>query len=81
VAALHGAGLATLTHTPAPMGFLNELCGRPANEKPMVLLVIGYPAPGCLVPRIGKKPLEEVAVFLEGPARPSEALPQGPAPQ
>jgi nitroreductase len=64
IAALHGAGLATLTHTPAPMGFLNEICGRPDNEKAMILLVAGRPAPGCLVPAIGKKPLDEVATFL-----------------
>ncbi len=64
IAALHGAGLATLTHTPAPMGFLNEICGRPDNEKAMILLVAGRPAPGCLVLAIGKKPLDEVATFL-----------------
>jgi len=64
IASLHGAGLATLTHTPAPMGFLNAICGRPEEEKPFVLLVVGYPAPGCRVPRIRKKGLDEVAVFL-----------------
>ena len=64
IAALHQAGLATLTHTPAPMGFLNEICGRPENEKAAILLVVGKPAPGCEVPAIGKKPLDEVAVFL-----------------
>ena len=64
IAALHEAGLATLTHTPAPMGFLNEICRRPENEKAMILLVVGKPADGCHVPAIGKKPLEEVAVFL-----------------
>jgi nitroreductase len=66
IAALHEAGLATLTHTPAPMGFLNEICGRPENEKAMILLVVGKPAEGCQVPAIGKKPLEEIATFLEG---------------
>ncbi len=65
IAALHEAGLATLTHTPAPMGFLNEICGRPENEKAMILLVVGKPAEGCQVPAIGKKPLEEIATFLE----------------
>jgi iodotyrosine deiodinase len=50
IAALHQAGLATLTHTPAPMGFLNEICGRPDYEKAMILLVVGRPAEGCLVP-------------------------------
>jgi nitroreductase len=64
IAALHNAGLATLTHTPSPMGFLNEICGRPANEKPYVLLVVGYPAEGCTVPKISKKPLEEVSVWI-----------------
>ena len=64
IAALHDAGLATLTHTPAPMNFLNELCGRPDNEKALILLVVGYPKEGCLVPAIGKKPLEEIASFL-----------------
>ena len=64
IAALHDAGLATLTHTPAPMNFLNELCGRPDNEKALILLVVGYPKEDCLVPAIGKKPLEEIATFL-----------------
>ena len=64
IASLHQAGLATLTHTPAPMNFLNELCGRPDNEKALILLVVGYPAEGCVVPAIGKKPLEEIASFL-----------------
>lgn len=64
IAALHHAGLATLTHTPSPMGFLNEICARPDHEKAYLLLVAGYPAEGCTVPKIGKKPLDEVAVFL-----------------
>jgi iodotyrosine deiodinase len=64
IAALHNAGLATLTHTPSPMGFLNEVCGRPANEKPYVLLVAGHPADGCTVPAISKKPLEDVSVWI-----------------
>ena len=66
VAALHHAGLATLTHTPSPMGFLNEICGRPDHEKPYVLLVTGYPAPGCQVPVAGgiKKPLDTIATWL-----------------
>ncbi len=64
IASLHQAGLATLTHTPAPMNFLNQLCGRPDNEKALILLVVGYPAEGCVVPAIGKKPLEEIARFL-----------------
>lgn len=64
IAALHNAGLATLTHTPSPMGFLNEICGRPANEKPYVLLVAGYPTEDCKVPAITKKKLEEVSVWI-----------------
>ena len=64
IAALHGAGLATLTHTPAPMGFLNEICGRPAHEKAMMIVVTGYPAAACQVPKITKKSLAEIAVFL-----------------
>lgn len=65
IAALHGAGLATLTHTPSPMGFLNEILGRPDAEKASVLLVVGYPAEGAVVPRIAKKPLDAIAVFKE----------------
>ncbi len=60
--ALHRAGLATLTHTPSPMGFLGKVLGRPANEKPYVLLPIGYPAADCRVPDIGKKGLDEIRV-------------------
>ena len=66
IAALHRAGLATLTHTPAPMGFLNDICGRPDNEKPYILLVTGYPAPGATIPAYAmrKKALSEIATFL-----------------
>ncbi len=63
IAALHQAGLATLTHTPSPMGFLNEICGRPENEKPLILLVCGYPAAGATVPAITKKGAGEVIVW------------------
>jgi nitroreductase len=65
IAALHHAGLATLTHTPSPMGFLNEICGRPMNEKPYILLVTGYPAADATIPRYAtdKKPLEAIASF------------------
>jgi iodotyrosine deiodinase len=63
IAALHHAGLASLTHTPNPMGFLNEVLERPANERPVVLVVTGYPAADAVVPRIGRKPLEVVATF------------------
>ena len=61
IAALHRAGLATLTHTPAPMTFLRELCGRPANEKPFVLMPVGYPSEDCVVPDLDRKPLAEIA--------------------
>lgn len=64
ITALHTAGLATLTHTPSPMGFLNELLQRPENEKPYILLVVGYPKAQCMVPNIRKKPLNEIASFL-----------------
>ena len=64
ITALHNAGLATLTHTPSPMGFLNELLGRPEYERPFLLLVTGYPAEGVKVPDISKKELNEIASFL-----------------
>jgi iodotyrosine deiodinase len=66
ITALHHAGLATLTHTPSPMGFLTELLERPANERPFLLLVTGYPTPDAKVPEaaLRKKPLEEIATFL-----------------
>jgi len=60
LAALHSAGLATLTHTPSPMGFLREVLGRPRHERPFLLIPVGYPAPDARVPRLGKKPLDEV---------------------
>ena len=53
------AGLATLTHTPSPMGFLREICRRPSSEKPILLVPVGYPADDCLVPDLRKKPLRE----------------------
>lgn len=59
IAALHNAGLATLTHTPSPMKFLNEILGRPDTEKPLMVLVAGYPKAGALVPDIKRKPLSE----------------------
>jgi nitroreductase len=58
--ALHSAGLATLTHTPSPMGFLGRILGRPKNERPFLLIPVGYPAPGATVPEIRKKPLDEI---------------------
>lgn len=64
ITAIHSSGLVSLTHTPSPMGFLNEILGRPANEKPFLILVVGYPAADAVVPDIGKKSLEEIATFL-----------------
>ena len=64
ITSIHNAGLVSLTHTPSPMGFLNEILGRPANEKPFLILVVGYPAEDAVVPDIGKKSLEEIATFL-----------------
>ncbi|MFN2443519.1 MAG: nitroreductase family protein [Thermoanaerobaculia bacterium] len=63
LAALHNAGLATLTHTPSPMGFLRHILDRPANEKAFLLIPVGYPAEGCRVPAISRKPIDQVAVW------------------
>jgi len=63
ITALHTAGLATLTHTPSPMKFLNQVLERPENERPFLLLVVGHPAPDARVPDIAKKPLSEIASF------------------
>ena len=60
LAACHLAGMATLTHTPSPMKFLREILRRPENEKPFLLIPVGYPAEDCVVPKIDKKPLAEV---------------------
>ncbi len=65
ITALHLAGLATLTHTPSPMGFLNDLLQRPPREKPAMILVTGYPAEGATVPVIQRKPLADISSFLE----------------
>ncbi len=65
LAALHHAGLVALTHTPSPMGFLRDVLGRPINEKPVMLVVTGYPAPDARVPRLKRKSLEEIATFIE----------------
>jgi iodotyrosine deiodinase len=62
LSALHLAGLATLTHTPSPMGFLRELLGRPANERAYVVIPVGYPAERAMVPDLQRKPLEDVLV-------------------
>jgi iodotyrosine deiodinase len=62
--ALHAAGLATLTHTPSPMGFLGKILGRPRNERPFVLVPVGYPEPGARVPDIRKKTLDEIRTVV-----------------
>ena len=66
ITALHDVGLGTLTHTPAPMEFLTQICGRPKTEKPFVLLVVGYPADQCQVPAkaLIKKELSEISSFI-----------------
>ena len=62
LASLHGAGLATLTHTPSPMGFLSRLLDRPANERPFALIPVGYPSAGCTVPDVTRKRLDDILV-------------------
>ncbi len=65
IAALHHAGLATLTHTPSPMGFLKEILGRPNNQRPFLLIVAGYPEANVQVPDISRKPLTDICNFIE----------------
>ncbi len=65
ITALHTAGLVTLTHTPSPMKFLNEILGRPKSERPFLLLVVGYPADDAEVPDIKRKTLDEFASFVD----------------
>jgi nitroreductase len=64
VTAIHNAGLVSLTHTPSPMGFLNSILNVRPNEKPFLLLVVGYPSEDAQVPVISKKSLEEIATFI-----------------
>lgn len=64
ITAVHHAGLVSLTHTPSPMNFLNEICGRPKQERPFLILVVGYPAENVTVPDISKKSLQEMTTFL-----------------
>lgn len=64
ITAIHKAGLASLTHTPSPMGFLNDILDRPENERPFLLLVVGYPKEDVKVPDISKKSLDEIATFI-----------------
>jgi len=63
ITAIHKAGLVSLTHTPSPMGFLNEILDRPENERPFLLLVVGYPQEDVKVPDIDKKSLDEISSF------------------
>ena len=65
ISAIHNAGLVTLTHTPSPMNFIAKALGRPDNEKPFLLLPVGYPAENCEVPDLKRKDLEEIAIFYE----------------
>ena len=64
ITALHQAGLATLTHTPSPMKFLTEILERPSQERPFLLLVVGYPEEGAMVPDIQRLPLDKISTFL-----------------
>jgi nitroreductase len=64
ITAIHRAGLVSLTHTPSPMRFLNQILHRPDNERPYLLLVVGYPADDAVVPEIAKKPLQEIATLV-----------------
>jgi len=64
LAALHTAGLSTLTHAPSPMGFLNEILDRPDHERPFLLIPVGYPATSAQVPQLEKKSLDEIAIFV-----------------
>lgn len=66
LAAIHHAGLAALTHTPSPMGFLAAILNRPEHERPFLLIPVGYPAEGCTVPVIRRKPLDEIMVIDRG---------------
>jgi len=68
IAAVHNAGLASLTHTPSPMAFLNRILDRPASEKPFLLLVVGYPAEGAMVPGITRKDPDQFIQFREADA-------------
>jgi len=63
ITALHQCGLATLTHTPSPMNFLNKILDRPSSEKPFLLLVVGYPTDDCEVPDIGKHKIESIRTY------------------
>jgi iodotyrosine deiodinase len=70
LAACQHAGLATLTHTPSPMGFLSKVLHRPDHERPFLLIPVGYPADDCTVPAITRKPLDQIATFIHSPSTP-----------
>jgi iodotyrosine deiodinase len=65
ITAVHHAGLVSLTHTPSPMGFLNQILNRPPHEKPFLILVVGFPVENATVPDIGKKDLSEIVTFFK----------------
>lgn len=67
IAAVHRMGLVTLTHTPSPMGFLADLLGRPSNERAMLVMPVGYPASGAMVPDLTRKSLDQIAVWKGSP--------------
>lgn len=75
VAAVHASGLVCLTHTPSPMGFLGRILDRPDNERPFLLLPVGYPEEGTRVPAIGRKPIDEIRVWNRGDANPTKFPP------
>lgn len=79
LAALHAAGLATLTHTPSPMGFLQQLLARPANERAFALIPVGYPAEGCEVPELHRKPIDEILIGGDAQQRPARTSSGGAA--
>lgn len=72
IAALHDMGLATLTHTPSPMGFLREILGRPTSERPYIMFPVGRPAPDCTVPDLRRRSLAQVSTFVEADPDPKE---------
>ncbi|MGI8827335.1 MAG: nitroreductase family protein [Chloroflexota bacterium] len=74
LASLHHAGLVALTHTPSPMGFLRDVLGRPRNERAYLLIPVGYPAPGCRVPDIKRKSLEEIMVHFRTATAPCDEI-------
>ena len=65
--ALHNAGVATLTHAPSPMGFLNDILERPSNERPFIIVAAGYPTAGATIPDLDRKPVEAVVEFVDPP--------------